>query len=185
MKEKIVISLIIIFSAGCNSIRNLSVEQFECSNESFRYDSSLTDNEGVKYYIQEEFVYNATEKYTVESLIEQYDRFLELEKTPTRNIHDTTIVDTIYEFKNKNNIISFYRARHKDLLKEFDVSSSVFPLHGCVSVELPKDSLANKFGIKEPLSDTIRIGDEERSTVFTFYFSKGKIDRIISMPYFD
>lgn len=185
MKKAIIISLIITSFVGCNSIRNMTVKQFECTPQTFQYDSSYKENNSRQYFIHDEFAYQSAEKYTVESLKENYLGFLKLEKTPTRNIHDTTIVDTIYEFQNKQDTIAFYRAKHKDLLKKFDVTSSKFPLYGCVATGQSKDSLKRQFGIKTHIGDTILIGDEEKSSVFTFFFEKNKIKRIVNTPYFD
>lgn len=184
LKISIVTLLLLIF-AGCSSIKENMVKQFDCEPHQFQYDSVYTDSDGYEYFISDSFADRAVEDYSIEQLKENYMRFLNLEKTPTQNIHDTTVTDTIYEFFNKNNTIAFYRAQHKDLLKEFDITSSKFRLYGCISAGQSKDSLSTQFGITKPLKDTIKIGNEEQSSVFTFYFEDGEIARVVSTPYFD
>jgi hypothetical protein len=50
---------------------------------------------------------------------------------------------------------------------------------------MSKEAVKEQFNIKSPLNDTIRIGNEEKTAVFTFYFKKNKLNQIVSTPYID
>ena len=177
--------LLLIFLASCSILQKKTAEKFECNQISFRADSYFTDNKGITYYVCDEFANHATESYTIKTVRKKYSGFLEQEASPTRNVHDTSRMDTIHKFYNDKTTISFYRAKHKDFLRKFEVSDPLFNLYGCVAVGMSKKALKNQFNIKKPLADTIRIGNDEQTAIFTLYFKNNKINRIISTPYID
>jgi hypothetical protein len=177
--------LLLIFLASCSLLQKKTTEKFECNQINFRADSSFTDSKGITYFVCDKFANNAIDSYTIETVREKYSGFLKQEITPTRNVHDTTRMDTIYKFYDDKTTISFYRAKHKDFLRKFEVSDLLFNLYGCVSVGMSKEALKNQFNIKKPLSDTIRIGNDEQTAIFTLYFKNNKINRIVSTPYID
>jgi len=177
--------LLLIFLASCSTLQKKTAEKFECNQINFRVGSYFTDNKGITYYVCDEFANNAIENYTIETVREKYSGFLKQEVTPTRNVHDTSRMDTIYKFYNDKTIISFYCAKHKDFLRKFKVSEPLFNLYGCVSAGMSKEALKKQFSIKDSLSDTIRIGNEEQTAIFTLYFKNNKINRIVSTPYID
>jgi hypothetical protein len=177
--------ILLIFITSCSTLQKKTAEEFECKPINFNTDNSFTSEKGITYYVCNEFANKAINNYTIETVKNKYAGFLKQETTPTRNIHDTTRVDTIYKFFDNNTTISFYRAKHKDFLREFEVSDALFNLYGCVSVGMSKEAVKEQFNIKSPLNDTIRIGNEEKTAVFTFYFKKNKLNQIVSTPYID
>lgn len=184
MKQTATFILLLIITS-CSTLQKKTAEKFECNQTNFSTDSSFTDSKGITYYICDKFANKAIENYTIETVRETYSGFLKQVTTLTENIHDTTRTDTIYKFYNDNTIISFYRAKHKDFLRKFEVSEPVFNLYGCVSAGMSKEVLKKQFSIKDSLSDTIRIGNEEQTAIYTFYFRNGKVNRIVSTPYID
>jgi len=177
--------IILLFVVGCGSTQKMSVPSFDCKSKSFHYDSSFTLNGGVNYYIAEDFANKATRNYTIEAIQKKYTDVLKQSTEPTTNIHDTSIIDTIYKFHGKKDTIEFYRAKHKDLLKKFSVASQEFTLYGCISTGMEKDSLLNRFNIKHSAGDVIKLGNEDKSAVFTFQIKKNQVERIVSTPYLD
>jgi len=177
--------IIFLFIVGCSSTKKMSVPNFDCKPKSFNYDSSFTINGDINYYIAEDFASQATRNYTIEAIQKEYTDMLKQSKEPTTNIHDTSVVDTIYKFHGKKDTIEFYRAKHKDLLKKFSVASPAFTLYGCMSTGMKKDSLMNRFNIKHSAGNVIKIGNEEKSAVFTFQFKNNQVERIVSTPYLD
>jgi len=177
--------IIFLFIVGCGSVKKMSVPDFDCKTKSFQYDSSFTINGGIKYYIAEDFANQATKDYTIEAIQKKYTDFFKQYTEPTTNIHDTSVVDTIYKFHDENDTIEFYRAKHKDLLKKFNVTSPAFSLYGCISTGMKKDSLLNRFNIKHSAGDVIKVGNEDKSAVFTIQFKNNQVQRIVSTPYLD
>lgn len=183
--KTIVKFFIFLFIVGCGSSQKMSVPDFDCQTKNFHYDSSYTLNQRTKYYIVEDFANQATKNYTIEAIQKKYSGFLNQQKKPTTNIHDTSVVDTIYKFYKEKDTIEIYRAKHKDLLKKLDVTSPAFTLYGCVAAGMKKDSLLNQFDIKHSVNEAIKIGNEEKSVVFTFHFKNNQVERIVSTPYLD
>jgi len=177
--------IVFLFVVGCGTTQKISTPSFDCKTKSFQYDSSFSTNNGMNYYIVEDFANQATKNYTIEAIQKKYTEVLKQSKEPTTNIHDTSVVDTIYKFHGEKDTIEFYRAKHKDLLKTFSVSSPAFNLYGCISTEMKKDSLLNRFDIKHSAGDVIKIGNEDKSVVFTFQIKNNQVKRIVSNPYLD
>ena len=164
---------------------NVYEDKSPCLKKNFKSKFYSRNSYGVPYYVSDDFAANAFDDYTIESVKQKYSNRLKLSLSPFVNKHNTTVVDTIYEFTDGSNLIAFYRARHQDIVIGFDVLDSLFKLDGCISVRMPKDSLAKQFGIVEPLGDTINIIDKEGYTCLTFYFENNRIIRISSYPGID
>lgn len=181
----IITILILSVLVGCNlSMRNPDSKN-TCPKKYYKAILSFPDSANVAYYQSDAFAYNAVKEYSIESVSKKYSNLLKLIVTPTENVHEKNVMDTIYNFSNDSNYIEFYRAGHADFIQRFDVSDSVFMLEGCVYVGLPKDSLKSRFGIKDDIGDTITIGNMEHSISYTFYFKNKKIKRIGSYQYID
>jgi len=177
--------IIFLFIVGCSSTKKMSVPNFDCNPKSFNYDSSFTTNNGINYYIVEDFANRATKNYTIEAIQKEYTDILKQSKEPTTNIHDTSVVDTIYKFHGKKDTIEFYRAKHKDLIKKFSAASPAFTLYGCISTEMKKDSLLNQFDIKDSVGDVIKITNKDKSAVLIFQLKNNRVERIVFTPYLD
>jgi hypothetical protein len=104
---------------------------------------------------------------------------------PTVNVHDSKVIDTIYNFSGKKNLIEFYRAKHADFVIKVDVTDNIFKLGKCICVGSHKNAIIKYFSIKENIGDTIMIGNLEKTTTFTFYFKNNKIARILSYNFLD
>ncbi len=177
--------LLFIWIFGCNSTRQNAENKCDCIKKDFKAEFTFKDSLEGPYYQSDDFVSNAIEAYTIESVRKKYSDQLKLTLVPNINMHDSTIVDTVYAFSNDRSKIEFYRAKQADFIQKFDISDTVFKLDGCIAVGLLKDSLAKQFGIKENIGDTITIGNMERTSTFTFYFKNNRIVRIGSYQYLD
>jgi len=181
MKNLIKVTFI-LFISGCSIFQQPG--KFECTYQQFQSIAD-PDSKGTPYYVSEAFSNHALDNYTIAQIKKHYSRSLDLKKTPIENIHDPSIIDTIYKFSNATNTIAFYRARHRDFIRTFEVTEPYFNLYGCVSIGIEKKAFAKQFNLSTPISDTIQIGNKEKTAVLTFYFEDNKLSKIESTPYMD
>lgn len=181
MKKLIKITFL-LFISGCSIFQQ--PEKFECTPQQFQ-STADTDSKETPYYISEQFSNHALDNYTIAQIKKKYSRSLELKTTPIENIHDPSIIDTIYKFSNATNKISFYRARHRDFIRTFEVTKPYFNLYGCVSIGMQKKEFAKQFNLPTSIPDTIKIGNKTKTAVLTFFFEDNKVSKIESTPYMD
>jgi hypothetical protein len=131
------------------------------------------------------FVDNALNKYTIEVLGNKEFKFLKQSKRTVTNIHQIELRDTIYTFSDKANKIQIYRAKHVDIIYEFDVTDTKCKLLGNVGTGMTKAEFSNKFNILKPVKNKIKIGNSNGTQAFTFYFNNNKIQRINALLYMD
>jgi hypothetical protein len=184
MKTKLgLLFLILLF--GCNLNKHISEKKSDCVGISFKSKFIDKDSLGIPYYQSNEFLEVAIKEYTIKSVKKKYSAQFKLTLIPTVNVHDSRIVDTIYNFSNNKNLIEFYRARHADFVIKFDVTDDIYKLDKCISVGLDKNAIVKDFGIKENIGDIVMIGNLEQTTTFAFYFKNKKIVRIVGYNYID
>jgi hypothetical protein len=118
--------------------------------------------------------------------IQQAMSFLVQNKEPVVNIHDSSIVDTIYTFSAPDNIIQIYRAKHADFIVTFEATDSRLNLAGDIKPGMSKGAFLKKFCIEHTLCDKFVICDSERTMIFLFLFDKRyKLKRISCNLYLD
>jgi hypothetical protein len=119
-----------------------------------------------------------TGSFRLKTLLKNKNDFFNISKQPIINMHDSTIVDTAFNFSNKKNEISIYKASHAELINKIDITDKRFVLKGSISIGMSKANFKNRFDIKTLESDTIVISDEDNIVRFTFYFKKNALVRI-------
>ena len=170
---------------ACNLTKKIPENKCICTGKIFKTVFTHKDALNVFYYQSDDFTAKAIEEYTIASVRKKYSNQLKLTLIPVKNRYKPNIVDTLYEFSNKQSIIQFYRASNADFIQRFDISDPIFKLAGCVSVGQLKNNITKQFGIKEKIGDTITIGNIEHTSAFTFYFKNNRIVRISSYQYLD
>ena len=184
MKTKLgFLFLILLF--GCNLTKHTAEKKSDCMGISFKTKFMDKDSLGIPYYQSDGFAEVAIKEYTIESVKERFSAKLKLTLIPTVNVHDSKVIDTIYNFLGKKNLIEFYRTKHADFVIKVDVTDNIFKLGKCICVGSDKNTIVKYFGIKENIGDSIVIGNLEQTTTFTFYFKNNKIVRIVGYNFID
>ena len=158
-----------------------------CSNKiksSGPKSESIRETE-IQYIKNNDFISNALNDYEINSITKKYRKVLKCIKNPVVNIHNPSIIDTIYVFSDSKNKIEIYRALHADLIFTFDVSDSKYELSNNIKPGITKDIFIENMKIKTAINDTVRIGHTEGMQYFTFYFKKAKLKRIEFYTYID
>ncbi|MBN1159301.1 MAG: hypothetical protein JXA61_07955 [Bacteroidales bacterium] len=183
MKHLISICVLLIFTVCCNTRHTQRTSADP--DDTITFISQLIDiTNGIPYYQSDDFYAFITEPDTknIDSL---YKASFKVSVEPFVNIHDTTVVDTIYTFTYRENKIVIYKSRYKDLLVQFDVTDSMFEINGNISPGISKDYFTKKFNIDHLSQDTVDIGNLERTDVARFYFRNSTLVRIRIEPYLD
>jgi len=184
MKTKLgLLFLILLF--GCSLNKHTAEKKSDCMGISFKTKFTDKDSLGIPFYQSNEFAEIAIKEYTIKSVKESFSTKLKLTLIPIVNVHDSKVIDTIYNFSGKKNLIEFYRAKHADFVIKVDVTDNIFKLNKCICVGSDKNAIIKYFSIKENIGDTIMIGNQEKTTTFTFYFKNNKIVRILSYNFID
>ena len=143
------------------------------------------DSTQVAYFECNEFVSDALNNYSIETINHNFAGLLHSVKVAIVNKHDSAVIDTIYTFSNPANKIQIYKAKQNDFIFTFDVTDSLFNLIGDVNPGMTKDAFSQKFHITETINEKVQIANSEDSMRFMFYFEKGKLKRINSYLYLD
>jgi hypothetical protein len=144
----------------------------------------LNDNSRIPYYQCDD--YDAFRVIpNTKNMEKLFHVAFKITKDTVANRLDSKITDTIYTYEYTGNKIKIYKAVHTDLLALYDVSGSKFGLNGKVKPGMPKAHFIKKFNLKEPVRDTLDVGNMEHTFVIRFYFSKNKMKRIRIVPYLD
>jgi hypothetical protein len=184
MKTKLgLLFLILLF--GCSLNKHTAEKKSDCMGISFKTKFTDKDSLGIPFYQSNEFAEIAIKEYTIKSVKESFSTKLKLTMIPIVNVHDSKVIDTIYNFSGKKNLIEFYRAKHADFVIKVNVTDNIFKLGKCICVGSDKNAIIKYFGIKGNIGNTIMIGNLEKTTTFTFYFKNNKIVRILSYNFLD
>jgi hypothetical protein len=119
-----------------------------------------------------------TLSFKLKTLLKNKNNFFNISKQPVINMHDSSVVDTAFDFSNRKNEISIYKASHSEMINRFDISDRRFYLKGSISIGMTKENFKTKFSLKSLKGDTIIISDEDNIVRFTFYFKKSALVRI-------
>ena len=184
LKNIILIGIILFFS-GCSVIKpDQSSEVRNDAQKQFQSHYINTDANHIANFVSEDFVNEALNNYTVTSLTKKY-RFLKSYRKPVTNTYDSTVTDTIYTFSNPKNKIEIYRAKHRDFVFTFDVTSAKLGLPGNIKPHMEKSTFFQIFSITQITANTIQMADSDGTTRFLFYFEKNKLKRITGFLYLD
>lgn len=104
-------------------------------------------------------------------------------KTTARNKF-TENVDTLISFKRAESSVRFYKTNSKTFLDSLNISDSNFvSLRNNFDIGMSKKDFLNYFKVEEDgYLDSISVTNEENSFV-SFLFTKGRLDRILIVPY--
>ena len=106
------------------------------------------------------------------------------EKTAVKNLHDDSITDTLITYSQNNSKIEVYKAQHFEAVKAAHIETPDFRLNEYLHVGAKKLVLENDLG--QGLSEaSIKVGNEEGTTVFTFTLKDARIQSITFEGYVD
>ena len=106
------------------------------------------------------------------------------EKVAVENIHDNSIIDTVINYSQNNSKIEVYKAQNFEAVKSAYIESPDFLLDEFLHVGSKKLVFENI--IEQGLSEEpIRVGNLERTIVFTFTFEDVRIQSITFEGYVD
>lgn len=185
IKRNLLLLSVLLIIVSCNTLR-LTKFHSSVDEDELRYDSKFIriDSNNIATYECEDFVINALKNYTIASISQEY-KFLIFTQESTINLHNLSIVDTIYTFSNKKNTIGIYRARHDDFIYIFDVRNSKFKLAGDVQTGMSKATFCRKFRINESIDSKVKLSDTYGNIEYLFYFKRSKLKRIRASLYLD
>lgn len=146
---------------------------------------SAQDNHDQPYIQNDSFVTNAFGfPATVQNFQKNYGSIVSISKKPIKNVHNNTVVDTIYTFSVGNTKIEIYKARHGDILKSAYIDTDKIPLKYNIKVGTSKVNVAKKLKAKI-IADKVQVGDLEHGQVYTLTFSHGKLSTVSYEGYVD
>ncbi len=106
------------------------------------------------------------------------------EKAAVQNLHDHSIMDTLITYSQNNCKIEVYKAQHFEAVKTAHIETPDFRLNEYLHVGAKKLVLENDLG--QGLSEaSIKVGNEEGTTVFTFTLKDARIQSITFEGYVD
>jgi len=176
--------VLLIFLVGCKSTKLTEKTSNNIPNKIFSNTYSGIEND-IPYYSSDEFTNNALKIYTLDYLKSEFSETNETRKTPVENLHDNSIIDTIYHFSNNSNTIEFYKGTHANFITKFEVTDSQYDLFGGISPGTGKKDFKKAFIINDKIGDVVNIGNSSKTAIYTFYFKKDKIQKISSFFYID
>jgi hypothetical protein len=145
----------------------------------FAVDSVFSDGNGASCFHCNNFVANAfTSSFKLKTLLKNKNNFFNISKQAVPNMHDSTIVDTAYNFSNRKNEISIYKASHAEMINRIDISDRRFYLQGQINIGMTKGNFKSKFSVNAIEGDTVVVTDDDNIVGFTFYFKKNLLVRI-------
>jgi hypothetical protein len=124
------------------------------------FDSNIDKN--TVAYKCNDFVLKAIPKkiYLIKNIRKNYKKDFEITKEPMPNMHNETIIDTIYRFTNKKNKISVYKSTSAEFVYDVDVQDKKF-LFGKIHTGISKDDFKKKFRLSELPQDNVIMSDSE------------------------
>ena len=138
-------------------------------------------NKKKTYVIKEDVLDNLLSFPSVGEDIKQVNLpSFELKKIPETNIHNPSIIDTIYQFKNKSGNFNVYKASDKYILYDFLINGNSFTFQNGLKLGVSQSDLLKTLKIEAPKSDTVALGDLEQNSVVNFIF---KSDKLVEVNY--
>ncbi|MFI5204004.1 MAG: hypothetical protein ACHQF2_05860 [Flavobacteriales bacterium] len=172
MKSKLY-TFIILALIGCD--RAPTVEKEEKTQDVIQ---------AIPYHVDDPFTYDAFYfPLTVEDLMSQYEQ-LKVTATPTTNIHEKSITDTILKLSMGKTEFVIYRAKHRDLFQSAYIVTDDVVLKNNVRVGITKEDFGKKMGLNIT-DDKIQIGDTENNSYWVFTFKRDKLAIIEFDGYID
>ena len=150
--KNLILIFIILGIASCNT-RKIGKPTATVDKNEILFHSQISSKEPslIANYESEDFVSNALNNYSIATINKEY-RFLKCTKESVVNIHDPSIIDTIYTFSNSENKIQIYRSKQKDIIFTFDVTDSRLVLAGNVKTGINEDLFSRKFNIAKTIN---------------------------------
>ncbi|HMH34566.1 MAG TPA: hypothetical protein VK543_16120 [Puia sp.] len=131
----------------------------------------------IPYFQNDPFVSSPFDfQLSVTNVNMKFGDFLNLQKTPIRNVYDSSVTDTMYTFctDQTKTKIKIYHSKISDIIESMHIVTDRIRLRKNIRVGMTRPEFEKTFGIKSA-ADEIDIGDLERNTVFKFSFSKEKL----------
>lgn len=185
MKTKnIIFGFITLGLLACNTSKLGKLTLIEENSKTYYSKFLLVEKSGIAIYECEDFVSNALNNYSISTLTKNHS-YLKCSKKPIVNIHNSSIIDTIYTFSNSKNNIQIYRSKQKDLIFSFDVTNSDLSLTGNIHTGMAKDQFFQIFQITVPINNKVQITDSNGTIKFIFAFKNNRLNSIKSDLYID
>jgi len=184
IKNLFFLSMIMVL-ASCNHLKlDKSTAPLDENPTVYHSKFSSIDSNQVANYESEDFASTALNNYTIAKISKEFS-FLKCTKESVVNSYDSSVIDTIYTFSNRNNKIQIYRAKHNDFIFTFNVTDSKFKLNGNIKPGITKELFSRKFSITEAINNKVQIVNSNRTIMFMFYFESNRLIRISSDLYLD
>ncbi|MFA9390122.1 MAG: hypothetical protein ACERKD_09960 [Prolixibacteraceae bacterium] len=185
LRNNLFVVSILLAVVSCSTLRSTKLNEPVVQDELIYHTKFIQlDSNHIANYECDDFVLNALENYTIKSIRQEYN-FLKLTQEPIINLHNPSIVDTIYTFSHKKNTIKIYRARHNDFTYLFDVRYSKFKLAGAIQPGMSKATFCRKFNISETIDSKVQLSDKASNIEYLFYFKRNKLRRISANIYIE
>lgn len=175
---------LLLFLVGCKSGKLTEKTSNNIPNRIFSSTYSGTEND-IPYYNSDDFTNNALKTYTLDYLKSEFSETNETRKKPVENLHDNSIIDTIYQFSDNSNTIEYYKGTHANFITKFEVTDNQYDLIGGISPGTSKKAFKKAFNIDDEIGDVVNIGNTSKTAAYTFYFRKDKVQKISSLFYVD
>jgi hypothetical protein len=143
------------------------------------------DTDDLPYIQNDSFVANTFGfPATVRNFQKNFRGKFTITKKPIKNIHNSTVVDTVYTFSAGKTKIELYKAKHRDILQSAYIDTDKIPLKFNIKIGDSKTDVAKR--LKADITvNQIQVGDLEQGQVYTLKFSKGKLTSISYEGYVD
>ncbi len=180
-----ILLLLMIAAWGCHTKKN-TTESISKACDTMKIATRYAEmsRKGIPTFITDSFTNRAVESFTIESLQENHSELVPLKKEPFRNIHDTTVIDTIYRFSGSRDTITFYSSRKKNFMIYLHLTSSELVLDSCIRPGMTRKTFRSVFGISKPFGDIVQLANSDGTLRFIFYFEGDILKSIISDIYF-
>ena len=180
-----ILLVIMIAALGCHTKKNTTESLSKaCDTMKIATRYAEMSREGIPTFITDSFTSRAAETFTIESLKKRHSELLPLEKEPFRNIHDTTVIDTIYRFSGARDTITFYSSRKKNFMIYLHLTSSELVLGSCICPGMTRETFRSVFGISKPFGDIVQLANSDGTLRFIFHFDGNILKSIKSDIYF-
>ena len=178
----ILFPFIIVFSSLLFSCKNPEKNEIDFSGDAVNSlaETSSNSSQEENYLVRDSLVMAWEQKlleFTKNSNFKS-------EKIAMENIHDNSIIDTLITYSQSNSKIEIYKAQNFEAVKSAYIESPDFLLDEFLHVGSKKLVLENI--IEQGLSEQpIKVGNTERTIVFTFTFEDVRIQSISFEGYVD
>ena len=134
--------------------------------EAFSQDSTVSK----KFINYDDFVFGVIDNELTLSFLES-TATSKVEAT-VPNLHNESVSDTVFKFKNDSNFFKFHKAPSNTILTEAEITSDQYKVgNGEIFVGVPYKVLQDRFNLNTTV-DTLIVKDFENSNYFMFLFDK-------------